>query len=283
MKRILSIVAVVSVLSIAFAAGSHATPMARKGFSTYGATKLVGLTVKSRDGVPLGQILNLVADSNGRLDFAIVDQLVPSDWTDLWPGHTVAVPIRALTISKGGSEEPQVVLNTDKEKFYEAPEAPTRFFDSVARVNPQKVARLDKAFGVRAASMARKELSTYDTTKLVWHTVKSRHGVQLGQILDLVADSNGHLDFAIVSQPGIDELGGRLAVVPFSMLRISKAAPHKMSVVFNADKEKFYEGPDWDYVHLSDMKQAASVDRYYGIHPYWTKRTGKAGSPTSHE
>ncbi len=122
-----------------------------------------------------------------------------------------------------------------------------------------------------ASSMAQRGFTTYDTTNLVGLTVKAPDGVQLGQIFDLVVDSNGHVDFAIVTQQAIEEYWGRLVVVPFSMLTISKAQSGKMNVVFNADKEKFYEGPDWSYENLANPKQAASVDRYYGIQPYWTR------------
>ena len=131
--------------------------------------------------------------------------------------------------------------------------------------------------GSQASSIAQSGFTTYDTTKLIGLTVKARDGVQLGQIFDLVVDSRGHVDFAIVTQQAIEEYWGRLVVVPFSMLTISKAQSGKMSVVFNAGKEKFYEGPDWGYENLANPKQAASVDRYYGIQPYWTEGSGKAG------
>ena len=127
----------------------------------------------------------------------------------------------------------------------------------------------------QANSMAQRGFTTYETTHLVGLTVKARDGVELGRIFDLVVDSNGHVDFGIVTQQAIEEYWGRLVVVPFSMLTISKAQSGKMSVVFNADKEKFYEGPDWGYENLSNPKQAASVDRYYGIQPYWTGAAGK--------
>ena len=59
---------------------------------------------------------------------------------------------------------------------------------------------------------------------------------------------------------------------------ISKGKSDKISVVFNADKEKFYESPDWSNVNLANMKQAASVYRYYGVQPYWT-RTARKQAP----
>ncbi len=134
--------------------------------------------------------------------------------------------------------------------------------------------------GSQASSIAQSGFATYHTTKLIGLTVKARGGEQLGQIFDLVVDSHGRVDFAIVNQPAFEEFPGRAVVVPFSILKISKSKSDKISVVFNADKERFYEGPDWGCENLANPKQAASVDRYYGIQPYWTERTGKA---TSHK
>jgi hypothetical protein len=123
----------------------------------------------------------------------------------------------------------------------------------------------------QASSVAQSGFTTYEATKLIGVTVKACDGVHLGQIFDLVVDSHGRIDFAIVSQPGFEEFSGRLVVVPFSTLGISKTKSHELSVVFNVNKEKFYEGPDWGYENLSNLKQPASVDRYYGIQPYWTE------------
>ena len=126
------------------------------------------------------------------------------------------------------------------------------------------------AVNSRANSMAQSGFTTYDTAKLIGLTVKSSDGVKLGQIFDLVADSSGHLDFVLVIQPGFEEFPGRVVVVPFQTLMISKGGDHKIRVAFNEDKEKFYEGPDYGTEILSNPKQAASVDYYYGIQPSWT-------------
>ncbi len=253
MNKMLSIIAVLSILSLGFVGSSQANSMAKRGFATYETTHLVGLTVKARDGVQLGRIFDLVVDSNGHVDFAIVDQLPPSDLMEPLPDHLVAVPFSALTISKGMSQEPQVVLNTDNEKFYS----------------------LDGYMPVRTNSMAQKGFTTYETTHLVGLTVEARDGVQLGRIFDLVVDSNGHVDFAIVGQPGVEDSPGRLVVVPFSALMLPKGNSDKIRVVFKADKEKFYEGPDFSDINPSNQKQVASVDRYYGVQPYWTGAAGK--------
>jgi len=132
------------------------------------------------------------------------------------------------------------------------------------------------ATGSQARPMSQSGLRIYDTTKLIGSTVKSPDGVTLGQIFDLVVDSQGHVDFAIVSQPGFEEFPGRLVAVPFSSLMISEGKSQQAQVVLHADKEKFYEAPSWGDKNLADRQQAASLDRYFGVSPYWTEKAGQA-------
>jgi hypothetical protein len=74
------------------------------------------------------------------------------------------------------------------------------------------------SLGVAPRSQARPMhhpgLTIYDTTNVIGITVKSQDGMQLGRIFDLVIDSQGHVDFAIISQPGFEEFPGRLVAVP---------------------------------------------------------------------
>ncbi len=104
--------------------------------------------VKARDGVDLGRIFDLVITSQGNLYFAIVSQVTPPGSSFEWYGHIVVVPFNALIISKGKSQELQVVLNADKETFYEAPEAPSSVFQSGGQINLQKMIELNRYFGV---------------------------------------------------------------------------------------------------------------------------------------
>ena len=138
------------------------------------------------------------------------------------------------------------------------------------------VLSLGFATGSQARSMGQSGLTIYDTSKLIGVTVQSRDGVTLGRIFDLVVDSQGHVDFAIVSQPGYEEFPGRLVAVPFSSLRISKGRSQQTLVVLNVDKEKFYEAPTWGDKDLANRQQVASLDRYFGVQPYWTEKTGKS-------
>jgi sporulation protein YlmC with PRC-barrel domain len=126
--------------------------------------------------------------------------------------------------------------------------------------------------GCQPSSVAQKAFPGYQTTELMGLTVKARDGVALGQVSDLVLDCNGRIDFAIVNQLTSDQSSARLVVVPFRALMISKDESNQINVVFNAEKEKFYEGPVWSHENLADMREVYSVYRHYGIQPSWTER-----------
>jgi hypothetical protein len=142
MSKLMFALAIFSILSFGFVANSHA-------LTIFDGTKLVGAMVKARDGVELGRVWDLVITSQGKVDFAIVSQVAPPGADLEWYGHIVAVPFSVLTISEGKSPKLQVVFNADKEKFYEAPEVPSSFFHNGGQVNRQKVAKLERYFGVQ--------------------------------------------------------------------------------------------------------------------------------------
>jgi hypothetical protein len=150
MNKLMYALVIFSILSFGFAANSLAGSMAQNGLTIYDGTKLVGAVVKAPDGVELGRIFDFVITTQGNVDFAIVNQVPPPGF-DFYGGggHIVAVPFSDLKILKGKSQELQVVFNGDKEKFYKAPEAPLSFFHNGGQVNLQKVAELDRYFGVR--------------------------------------------------------------------------------------------------------------------------------------
>lgn len=136
MNKLILALAIFSIVNFGVVPNSHAGSMAQNGVTIFDGTKLVGAMVKAPDGVELGRIFDLVITSHGNGDFAIVSQVFPPDVADDWSGHIVAVPLSALIISKGKSQELQVVFNADKEKFYEGSEAPSGFLHSGGQVNP---------------------------------------------------------------------------------------------------------------------------------------------------
>jgi sporulation protein YlmC with PRC-barrel domain len=139
MNKALAIFAVVFLLTLAFAADSHAgSSMIQIGFRGYDATKLVGSMVTTIDGEDLGRILDLELNSQEHVVFALIVQ----NGVDEFPGRLVAVPFSALTIAEETSKPILVLLNVDKENFYTAPS-----FDAKDLDNPQWVTGLYRFFG----------------------------------------------------------------------------------------------------------------------------------------
>ena len=136
------------------------------------------------------------------------------------------------------------------------------------------------SFGVvansHASSMTQNGMTIYDGTKLVGAMVRARDGVELGRIFDLVITSHGNVAFAIISQvtpPDLtDPWPGHIVAVPFGALKISKGESQKIQVVFNGDKEKFYEAPDfYGNKDLANLQKVTEEDRYFGVQPSWTE------------
>jgi sporulation protein YlmC with PRC-barrel domain len=122
------------------------------------------------------------------------------------------------------------------------------------------------------SSVAQREFPGYQASELMGLSVKDRDGVPLGQISDLVLDCNGRIDFTIVNQPGSDQFPARRVLVPFRSLMISREEPDTIRVVFNTEREKFHEGPEWDRENLADMNKIYSVYGHYGLAPAWSDR-----------
>ena len=127
--------------------------------------------------------------------------------------------------------------------------------------------------------MAQSGFTEYDATKILGFMVKTFDGEELGRILDLEIDSQGHVVFALIVQNGLDEFPGRLVAVPFSALTISEEASQPIQVVLNVDKEKFYTAPSFDPQYLDNPQWANGLYRFFGQQPYWTEEeAGKAAS-----
>jgi len=87
------------------------------------------------------------------------------------------------------------------------------------------------------------------------------------------------VDFVIIDQlppsDWADPWPGHIVAVPFSALIISKGKSEGLQVVFNADKELFYEAPEasLSLFHSGSqvsLQKMTELDRYFGVQPSWT-------------
>lgn len=119
MNKMLTILAVVSLLSLGFVGEPNAEGfMFQWGFTTSETIDLLGSPVNNPAGQMLGTISAFVADSQGQVAFAILWQ---GALEDINAGRYVAVPLSALSISEKEPAEVTVVLKMDKKTLGSAP------------------------------------------------------------------------------------------------------------------------------------------------------------------
>jgi PRC-barrel domain len=91
--------------------------------------------------------------------------------------------------------------------------------------------------------------------------VKNLQGERLGEIGDLVIDSQGRIPFVMLSH------GGKTVLIPYSALSIERNY-----FVLDANEEKLASAPAVGEKEESiDQAKAAEIYRYFGQAPYWTE------------
>ena len=142
MNKILTILAVICLLSFGFVADSNAAGFTFQwGPITSETVDLLGSPVYNLRGQMLGTVNAFVIDSQGGVDFAILWQ--GDLLQDIKAGRYVAVPFSALSITRMGPAEVTVVLNMDKGTLDWAPS-----FDRTNDLNNTEwAARIYQYFG----------------------------------------------------------------------------------------------------------------------------------------
>ncbi len=142
-NRLLTFFAVVSLLSLGFATGSHATgSKVKSGLTTYETFDLRGTQVTNSKGDGLGRISDFIVDRDGRIILAVLyheGNVANED------GRYVAVPFHALSISEPKPHEMQVTLNMDEKKLADAP----HFDISKGLMDRRQEASIYRYFGQR--------------------------------------------------------------------------------------------------------------------------------------
>jgi len=115
MREKLLIIFLVSFFSFGFVlAHAYAAEPVSKSMKTYQMSRLLSEYLEDTEGGFLGRVTDFVVDSNGRIEFAIVQVGYPEVGRD---GRLVAVPFTALSRPEGK----YYVLNTTRERLASAP------------------------------------------------------------------------------------------------------------------------------------------------------------------
>jgi sporulation protein YlmC with PRC-barrel domain len=114
----------------------------------------------------------------------------------------------------------------------------------------------------------------YEAREIIGTPIKNAQGEYLGRITDLIVDTNGRVDFALIGQPGIFGFHGKLIAVPFQALTYDAKARH---LVLNVSKKALDEAPAFARKMIADRRQSEEIYKYFGQQPYWTDEgTGKS-------
>jgi len=114
-KKVLIIFLLISFFSFGLAIlNAHAGEPMAKSIKAYAASRLLSEYLKNPEGEFLGRITDFLVDSNGRIEFAIVQVGLPEVGRD---NQLVVVPFSALS----GPEGEYYVLNTTRETLVSAP------------------------------------------------------------------------------------------------------------------------------------------------------------------
>jgi len=126
------------------------------------------------------------------------------------------------------------------------------------------------------SEMSKSSYKAYETKGLIGTRVENPLGDVVGSIQDFVIDSNGHVEFVILSHDFYWEYVPRpsqTVVVPFSEITVTPNA--RISILkFSAWKLDF--APVFEKSDISHRRWAENVYRYFGLHPYWTEGDHKA-------
>jgi len=117
---------------------------------------------------------------------------------------------------------------------------------------------------------------SFETSKLIGTTVRDPSGEPAGTIQDFVVDSNGHIDFVILSHGFYDFYGEyipyvpippQIVAVPFSAITIK---PDEKIATLKISRSKLDFAPKFVESDLNNRRWAENVYRYYGLQLYWT-------------
>jgi len=124
-------------------------------------------------------------------------------------------------------------------------------------------------------------------SKLIGANVENPQGENLGDIKDVVFDSQGRVAYAVMAFGGFLGLGEKYFAVPWAALRpeAGQQPGDTERYVLNVDKERLKNAPGFDknnWPNMADRSWAEQIHAFYGVPPYWEQReAGRHESTTS--
>lgn len=254
---------------------------------------LIGKNVESTSGEDLGEINDIVVRPGSASSYAVLsfggwlgigDKLFAMPWTAL---KQVDVDPDEI----GG--EQKLVLPIEKSRLKSAPGFDQSQWPSMANAEwSRDVDAFYKDSAHPKSDMpveagARKSLLTWRLSELEGTEVRTPGGDDLGEIHGLAIDSNGRVNYAVLSVGGFLGMGERLVPVPWDALKFSMAGDDgdEKVITLSATKEQLAKAPEFEdgedsRAAMCNPDWIARVHEHFSSPLYWKGDAGptKPGS-----
>jgi len=128
------------------------------------------------------------------------------------------------------------------------------------------------AAGSDAAAIKRESgMKEFEIRSLIGAKVDNLLGLNIGTIRDVIGDSNGHIDFVILTHEfywQYTPIPSQTVAVPFEEIALNPAK-HTATLKISAWKLDF--APRFESKDLRSQNWVSNDYRYFGVRPDWTK------------
>lgn len=217
------------------------------GWDTLEASSMIGAQLLTTEGDYLGQISDLVIDSETGHVLEVVLSDVPERGA-----RPAKVPFAAISHTGNGiyvfNKFEDFTGQFSTEGFLEEPFthwAETRFLYSVQPI----------------------PMAAFHASALMGSPVQTSGGEEVARVNDFVIDfSSDRVVYSVLSDVGGSE--GRMVAVPFRELSKSD----RNTFTLQTTKEKLVDSPAFRMADVTDHGYAENVYKYYGVQPYWEEK-----------
>jgi sporulation protein YlmC with PRC-barrel domain len=218
------------------------------GWDTLEASSMIGAQLLTTEGDYLGQISDLVIDSETGHVLEVVLSDVPERGA-----RPVTVPFAAVShtgdsIFVFNKFEDFTGQFSTEGPFLEEPFthwAETRFLYSVQPI----------------------PMAAFHATTLMGSPVQTSQGEEVARVNDFVIDfSSDQVVYSVLFDVGGSE--GKMVAVPFGELSKSD----RNTFTLKTTKEKLVDSAAFRMADMTDRRYAENIYRYYGVQPYWEEK-----------
>jgi len=123
-------------------------------------------------------------------------------------------------------------------------------------------------------------------SKIIGADIENPQGKNLGDIKDVVMDSQGQVRYAVLAFGGFLGMGEKYFAVPWTALTpaAGQQPGDRDRYVLNIDQERLKNAPGFDknnWPNMADRSWGEQVFAYYGIPPYWEQREASMQGSTA--